>query len=73
MSKYSIDSSTLMAIGDAIRSKTNKYIGVEEKGEPFYIGEFIPTEMDFEKEVYSQSYFIKTINLKESLNTLFIF
>lgn len=67
MSLYSIEDTTLTALGDAVRSKAGKYISVEEKGEPFYTGEFIPTEMDFEKEVYSQSYFTKTINLKELL------
>lgn len=33
---YSIQDTTLTALGDAVRNKASKYISVEEKGEPFF-------------------------------------
>lgn len=71
MAMYAINDTTLTAIGDAIRSKTDKYISVEEQAEPFYIGEFITSEMELDKEVYGQYYLIKTLNLKELLGDMY--
>lgn len=71
MAMYAINDTTLIAIGDAIRSKTDKYISVEEQAEPFYIGEFITSEMELDKEVYGQYYLIKTLNLKELLGDMY--
>ena len=68
---YAISKNTLTALGDAVRNKTQKYISTVEQTEPFYIGEFITSEMELEKEVYSQNYLIKTLKLKELLGDMY--
>lgn len=65
MSLYTIEDTTLTSLGDAVRSKTSKYIGVDEMPTPTFDISFDTTTMEPVETYIGQTYHEVPLNLKE--------